>query len=85
MQALTVQKLSPDLSGVALARLTEPGRAPGEVLVRVRAASLNFPDLLMTRGTYQLTPPLPFVLGLEFAGEVIAADADSGLALGARV
>ena len=85
MQALTVQKLSPDLSGVALAREAEPVRAPGEVLVRVRAASLNFPDLLMTRGTYQLKPPLPFVLGLEFAGEVIAADADSGLALGARV
>ena len=85
MQALTVQMLSPDLSGVALARVAEPVRAPGEVLVRVRAMSLNFPDLLMTRGTYQLKPELPFVLGLEFAGEVIEADADSGLALGARV
>ena len=85
MQALTVQTLSPDLSGVALARVAAPVRAPGEVLVQVRAVSLNFPDLLMTRGEYQLKPPLPFVLGLEFAGEVIAADEDAALRPGDRV
>ena len=85
MQALTVQTLSPDLSGVALARVAEPVRAPGEVLVQVRAMSLNFPDLLMTRGAYQLKPPLPFVLGLEFAGEVIEADANGALRAGDRV
>ena len=85
MQALTVQTLSPDLSGVALARVAEPVRAPGEVLVQVRAMSLNFPDLLMTRGAYQLKPPLPFVLGLEFAGEVIEADANGALCPGDRV
>lgn len=78
MQALQVQTLSPDLSGVQLVDLPVPERRPGEVLVRVRAASLNFPDLLMTRGEYQLKPPLPFIAGLEFAGEVIEADADSG-------
>ena len=75
MQALVVERLSDDLSGVTLADLPPPARAPGEVLVQVRAASLNFPDLLMTRGEYQLKPPLPFVAGLEFAGEVLEADA----------
>ncbi len=53
MQALLVETLSPDLSGVRLADLPVPQRQPGEVLVRVKAAALNFPDLLMTRGEYQ--------------------------------
>ena len=85
MRALQVEKLSADLSGVDLSDVATPVRAPGEVLVQVRAMSLNFPDLLMTRGAYQLKPPLPFVLGLEFAGEVIAADADGALRAGDRV
>lgn len=85
MRALVVESLSPDLSGVTLTDLPTPARAPGEVLVRVRAASLNFPDLLMTRGEYQLKPELPFVPGLEFAGEVVEADPDSGFAPGDRV
>ncbi|WP_375421136.1 NADPH:quinone oxidoreductase family protein [uncultured Sphingomonas sp.] len=63
--------LSDDLSGCALAEVPEPVRRTGELLVRVRAASLNYPDLLMTRGGYQLKPPLPFVPGMEMAGEVI--------------
>ncbi len=85
MRALVVESLSPDLSGVTLTDQPTPARAPGEVLVRVRAASLNFPDLLMTRGEYQLKPELPFVPGLEFAGEVVEADPDSGFAPGDRV
>jgi NADPH2:quinone reductase len=48
----------------------EPKAGPGEVLVDVKAAALNFPDVLMTRGLYQERPPLPFVPGLEFAGVV---------------
>lgn len=61
MQALRVGRLSDDLSGITLADIPAPARAPGEVLVQVRAASLNFPDLLMTRGHYQFRPepPLP--------------------------
>ncbi len=85
MQALRVAALSGDLSGVALADIPEPIRAPGEVLVRVHAASLNFPDLLMTRGEYQFKPAVPFTSGLELAGEVIAADPDSGFAPGDKV
>jgi NADPH2:quinone reductase len=85
MQALRVDRLTDDLSGVTLAEIPAPVRAPGEVLVRVRAASLNFPDLLMTRGEYQFKPQLPFTSGLEFAGEVLEADPPSGFAPGDRV
>lgn len=85
MQALRVAGLSGDLSGIALAKIPAPARAPGEVLVQVRAASLNFPDLLMTRGEYQVKPALPFTSGLELAGEVLEADPASGFAPGDHV
>ena len=48
----------------------EPGA--GEVRIAIRAASLNFPDLLIVLGKYQFKPPLPFVPGAEFAGIVEA-------------
>lgn len=72
MKAVVVSTLSPDLSGTSLLDVPEPVAKPGQVTIRVRAAALNYPDLLMTRGEYQLKPPLPFVPGLEIAGEVIA-------------
>jgi NADPH2:quinone reductase len=46
----------------------EPGE--GEVRIAVKAASLNFPDILITQGKYQFKPPLPFVPGAEYAGIV---------------
>lgn len=62
----------------------EPG--PGEVLIEVRAASLNFPDLLTVQAKYQIKPPLPFVPGSEFAGRVIkVGDGVQGVGVGARV
>lgn len=82
MKALLVRALSPDLTGVELAEIERP---EGEVLVRVRAASLNYPDLLMTRGEYQFKPDPPFVSGLEMAGEVIKAPEESGFKVGDRV
>ena len=85
MKALVVEQLTPDLSGLGVTEWPVPRRGVGEVLVRVKAASLNYPDLLMTRGTYQHEPQVPFVLGLEFAGDVIEADAGSGFARGDRV
>ena len=72
MRALQVRELLPDHGGAGLAELPMPVPGPGEVRVRVRAAAVNFPDLLMTSGGYQLKPELPFVSGLEFAGEVDA-------------
>ncbi|QUD87360.1 NADPH:quinone oxidoreductase family protein [Phenylobacterium montanum] len=72
MRALRVETLAPDYGGTAIVEVETPRPGPGEVLVRTRAASVNFPDLLMTRGEYQLKPPLPFTSGMEMAGEVEA-------------
>jgi NADPH2:quinone reductase len=59
---------------------------PGEVRVAIKAAGLNFPDLLMTYGKYQFRPDPPFVPGMEFAGEVIELASDvSGFAVGDAV
>ena len=85
MKALCVEALSEDLSGVALRGIADPVRSESDVLVRVRAASLNYPDLLMTQGKYQFKPEPPFVSGMELAGEVIEASPQSGLAAGDRV
>jgi NADPH2:quinone reductase len=52
--------------------LPTPDPRPGEIRVAIRAASLNFPDLLIVQNKYQLKPPLPFVPGSEFAGIVDA-------------
>ncbi|MDO9405996.1 MAG: NADPH:quinone oxidoreductase family protein [Polaromonas sp.] len=52
--------------------LPTPVPGPGEVLVEIRAASLNFPDLLIVQNKYQVKPPLPFVPGSEYAGVVQA-------------
>jgi NADPH2:quinone reductase len=70
MRALVVERLAPDYAGCALKELPTPDPGPGEVLVEVRAAAVNFPDLLQTRGEYQHKPPLPFIPGLEMAGVV---------------
>jgi NADPH2:quinone reductase len=59
---------------------------PGEgVLIEVAAAGVSFPDVLQTRGLYQLKPELPFVPGAEVAGTVAHAPSDSGLKSGDRV
>jgi NADPH2:quinone reductase len=49
-----------------------PVPGPGEVLVRVRAAAVNYPDVLIAAGAYQVVVPAPFTCGSEFAGEVVA-------------
>jgi NADPH2:quinone reductase len=58
---------------------------PGEVRVAVRAAGINFPDILMAAGEYQLKPPLPFTPGVEAAGDVVEVNDAKGVALGDRV
>ena len=52
--------------------LPTPEPKPGEVRIAIRAASLNFPDLLIVQNKYQMKPPLPFVPGSEYAGTVEA-------------
>lgn len=85
MRAVQVTALSPDLSGCRLAEVPAPIRRPGQVLIEVRAAALNFPDLLMTRGEYQLKPELPFTPGMDVAGVVIEADEGSAFVPGQAV
>ena len=72
MRALMVEELAPDYAGCVLREFPTPDPKPGEVLVEVRAAAVNFPDLLQTRGEYQHKPPLPFIPGLELSGEIEA-------------
>lgn len=65
-----------------------PRRAPeaGEVALRIEATGLNFADLLMVKGTYQATPPCPFVPGIEICGTVEALGPGvAGPAIGTRV
>ena len=69
-----------------LADRPRPVPGQGQLLVRVLAASANFPDFLMIRGNYQVKPPLPFVPGVELCGEVVEAGPDvTGFAPGDRV
>ncbi len=68
-----------------LADLPRPVPGPGEVLLRVAAAGLNFADLLMAEGKYQDRPGLPFIPGMELAGVVEEAGPGVTLAPGSRV
>lgn len=72
MRALVVEELAPDYAGCRVKEIPTPEPGPGEVRVKVRAAAVNFPDLMQTRGEHQHKPPLPFTPGMEMAGEVDA-------------
>lgn len=72
-EALTLE----DIPRVAL--------AAGQVRVAIRAAGLNFPDILMAAGEYQLKPQLPFTPGMEAAGDVIEAAGSGGFQPGDKV
>lgn len=72
MKALVCRALAPNFDGVVVEDRPEPVPQRREVLVRMRAASVNFPDVLMAEGKYQFKPDLPFVMGMEGAGEVVA-------------
>lgn len=86
MQAVICRALAPDFSGVALAPAAIPDPGPGEARVRVEAASLNFPDLLMLKGEYQFKPEPPFIVGMDLAGVVDALGPGvTGLEIGQRV
>jgi NADPH2:quinone reductase len=59
--------------------------AEGQVRVAIRAAGINFPDILMAAGEYQLKPELPFTPGVEAAGEVTEVKGATGVAVGDKV
>jgi NADPH2:quinone reductase len=89
VQALELSELSgPD--GLALVERPEPEpshfMSPGEgVVIEVKGAAVSFPDVLQTRGLYQVKPDLPFVPGAEVAGVVTSASDGSGFSPGDRV
>ena len=92
MRAVQIIDLTGPDTALALGELPAPDSPPEHpltpgsgVLVEVHAAGVSFPEVLQTRGEYQLKPPLPFVPGSEIAGIVREAPADSGLAPGDRV
>ena len=68
MRALVCHTLSEDWSGVDIREIDRPEPGPGEVLVKVHAASINFPDLLICQGKYQLKLEPPFTPGMDLSG-----------------
>lgn len=85
MRAVTVTEFGPPDTFRYL-DAPEPEAGPGQLLLRVRAAGISYVDLLVAQGRYQVKPPLPYVPGTEFAGEVAAVgDGVSGFAPGDRV
>lgn len=81
MRAAQVVSLTgPD--GVVVHEVDEPTPWPGGVVVDVHAVGVAFPDLLLSRGQYQIRPEPPFTLGADLAGTVVAGD---GFEPGARV
>ena len=89
MQAVQIGELTgPDAIAVVDVPEPEPSHmlTPGQgVLIDVRAAGVSFPDVLQTRGLYQLKPDLPFVPGSEVAGTIVSAPGGCGLSEGERV
>jgi NADPH:quinone reductase len=72
-------------SGPGALVLAEVPQPEGELVVQLRAAGVSFPDLLMTRGEYQVRQRLPLTLGWEAAGDVINAPPGSQFSAGDRV
>ncbi|MEU6814206.1 NADPH:quinone oxidoreductase family protein [Streptomyces sp. NPDC046860] len=69
MQAWQVHENGEPCEVMRLAEVERPTPGDGQVLLRVRAANVNFPDALLCRGQYQIRPPLPFTPGVEICGE----------------
>ncbi|HEX4533954.1 MAG TPA: alcohol dehydrogenase catalytic domain-containing protein, partial [Rhizomicrobium sp.] len=76
MKALMCREIADGIDHLGIEDVTLPPPGCDEVRVRVRAASVNFPDLLMAQGKYQFKPELPFIVGSEASGDVIAVGSD---------
>ncbi len=85
MRAVLCKDFGPPES-LVVEDIAEPELGPGQVRIAVKACGVNFPDLLVIAGKYQIKPPMPFSPGAELAGEVIEVAADvSHIARGQRV
>jgi NADPH:quinone reductase len=86
VRAWRVHELGEPSAVLTLDDVPEPEPGPGEVLVDVAGAGLNFPDVLLCRGEYQLKPALPFTPGTEVAGTVTGVgDGVESVTVGQRV
>jgi NADPH2:quinone reductase len=84
-KAVVCRELGPP-EGLRLETFASKPLAAGQMRVVVRAAGINFPDILMAAGEYQLKPELPFTPGMEAAGDVVEVDgAAKGVSVGDRV
>ncbi len=70
MRAWRVHELGDPSQVMSLDEVEQPTPGEGQVLVKVKAAALNFPDVLMAMGMYQERPPLPYTPGVELCGEI---------------
>ena len=70
MRALQIAELG-TIDNLYVGEAPSPQLGEGQVRVGVKAAGVNFPDILMSEGKYQVKPDLPFIPGLELAGEVL--------------
>jgi NADPH2:quinone reductase len=85
MKALLCTAFGP-LEHLVLREIASPRPGSNQVLIDVKAASLNFPDALMAQGLYQVKSPLPFSPGTELAGVVVEAGTEvRGFQAGDRV
>ena len=85
MRAIVAHAIGPP-EDLKIEEMPDPAPGPGEVLVDMKATAVNFPDLLVIEGKYQIIPPHPFVPGKEGAGTVAALGAGvESLSVGDRV
>ncbi|WP_317931083.1 NADPH:quinone oxidoreductase family protein [Halioxenophilus sp. WMMB6] len=85
MKAIVCNEFAP-IEKLSFADVPEPELNAGEVVVRVRAAGVNYPDALIVQGLYQVKPALPFTPGFEFSGDVEAVgEGVQGVEPGVRV
>ncbi|MEV6104522.1 NADPH:quinone oxidoreductase family protein [Streptomyces sp. NPDC051940] len=85
MKAWQVHENGEPREVMRLGEVADPAPGPGQVLLRTRAANVNFPDALLCRGQYQVRPPLPFTPGVELCGEIVALGEGAAGEIGARV
>ena len=72
MRTMRVRELSDDIAVLRMDEVELPPPGKGEMRLRLKACSVNFPDILMVQGKYQFKPALPFAPGMEGAGLVAA-------------
>jgi NADPH:quinone reductase len=84
MRAVVCHSYGPP-EDLVLDDVADPTPGPGQLVVRVHAAAVNFPDVLLIAGKYQVKIPVPFTPGSELAGEVIAVGEGAAFSPGQRV